>query len=194
MRYAIQYYDREKENQISVMDFGLDLYSSLPFLKQEFGEDYVFIYTDINTKSELIEFGFDVSRIFTPEPLEQSSHTMRWLSIMAQFTLPFQIFPIGSKISKHGVNYIEVQTINIVEFNPILQKFGIEQTGGVVGGDIINITNNDMMRDTYIEARDIVNNIISNNNEITEYEIQIIFGSLFYKYANIYKIEIKIYN
>ena len=64
----------------------------------------------------------------------------------------------------------------------------------MVGGDIINITNNDMMRDTYIEARDIVNNIISNNNEITEYEIQIIFGSLFYKYANIYKIEIKIYN
>ena len=194
MRYAIQYYDREKENQISVIDFGLDLYSSLPILKQEFGEDYVFIYTDVDTKSELNNLGFDVSRIFTPDPLEHSSHTMRWLSIMAQFTLPFQIFPIGTKILKHDVNYIEVESINIIPYNPILQKYGIEQTGGVVGGDIINIPNTDMMRDTYVEARDIVNNIISNIIEITEYEIQVIFGSLFYKYANIYKIEIKIYN
>lgn len=191
MRYAIQYYDKAKENQISVMDFGLDIYSSLPILKQEFGEDYIFIYTDVDTKSELIEFGFDVSRIFTPNTPEHTSHTMRWLSIMAQFTLPFQICPIGTKIFKHDVNYIEVQTINIIEFNPILQKYGIEQTGGCVGGDIINIPNTDMMRDSYIEARDIVNDIINNNNEITEYEIQVIFGSLFYKYANIYKIQIK---
>ena len=88
MRYAIQYYDRNKENQISVMDFGLDLYNSLPHLKQEFGEDFVFVYTDEITKNELQNYGFDISRIFTPEPLEHSSHTMRWLSMMVQFTLP----------------------------------------------------------------------------------------------------------
>lgn len=193
MRYAIQYYDKNKENQLSVMDFGLDLYNSLPYLKQEFGEEFIFIYTDCDTKNELIEFGFDVSRIFTPSPLEDSSHTMRWLSIMAQFTLPFQISPIGTKIKKHDVDYIEVQSINIIPFNPILAKFGLEQSGGVVGGDIINIPDTNMMRDTYIEARDIINNILYNNIEISEYEIQVIFGSMLYKYAKNYGIEINIY-
>lgn len=194
MRYIIQYYDKNKENQISVTDLGLDLYSAIPKLKLEFGEEFVFIYTDTETKLELSELGFDTSRIFTPEPLEKSSHTMRWLSIMAQFTLPFQISPIGATIKKHDVGYIEVEFINIILYNPILVKYGIEQTGGAVGGDIINIPNNNMMIDVYVEARDIINSILGNDeNNITEYEIQVIFGSIMYKYAKIHNIEIKIY-
>jgi hypothetical protein len=176
----IQYYDRNKENQISIEDFAIDLYVTLPIMFNEFGEDFVFIYTDDFTKEELKNIGIDVSRIFTPNPPETKSHTMRWLSILAIMTQPFQICPIGTTVKKIDDDYLTVETFSVIPFNPILAKYKIEQTGGLCGGDILSVNDNYTMLQAYIEARDIINN----NDDITEQEVQVIMGSLLYKYCD----------
>ena len=99
---------------------------------------------------------------------------------MAMQTEPFQICPIGAKIYKRKTADIEVSQLVIAPYIPVLAKYGLEQTGGLAGGDIISVPNAFVTMQAYADARDVIF-----ENEITdEAEIQQLMGAFLYKAAN----------
>lgn len=182
MDITIQYYDSKKHGQQSVEDFAIDLHITLPKMYAEFGNENVFIHTDAETKQKLEVLGADTSRVFTQTHPEDLNHTMRWLSIMSIITVPFQITPIGTFVGKLPNDCMTVMSVKKIPFIPVLAKYGIEQTGGVCGGDILGMCDINVMLNAFISARDIITNE-ENIETITEAECQVIMGAMLYKSA-----------
>ena len=217
----VKYYDRDKVGQISVMDFGLLLYQQYPYFVEQFGADKFQVLTDELTRSELAAYGFDVSYVYAFTPCENTTHYMKWFSTLSIVTQPFQVCPLEETVPKRDGNVLECEQIILTDNNPILTKWGIPQTGGVCVGDTLNSPNYNMFHWAYLEAREYINaNVIpyfwaieggnyyddengvrhvfsyETSEEIQlmpEYDIAIIFGSIFYKYANDYGIQIQTY-
>ena len=180
MRKIIQYYDRAKAGQISVDDLAIELYRSLPLHKARFGAQNVAVYVDPQTKTELEALGISDPCIkdgFTP--LENDCHTLRWLSIMAVQVEPFQICPLDTVSELRETDSLEVRQLIITPYIPVLAKYGLEQTGGLAGGDIINVPSAYITMQAFAEAREIIQ-----ENEITdEQEIQQLMGAFLFKTA-----------
>ena len=189
MIHFIQYIDREKVG-FDVHNIAIDLSQTLPHHKEQFGVGNVAIYTDDQTKAELAALGIDCECIRCNfVPLDNHYHSMRWLSIMAMQTEPFQICPIGAKIYKRETTDIEVSQLVIAPYIPVLAKYGLEQTGGLAGGDIITVPNAFVTMQAYAYARDVIY-----ENEITdEAEIQQLMGAFLFKAANDMNINITKY-
>ena len=187
MKKLILYYDYQKTNKVKIEDLAIYIYQNLPLFIAEWGSDNVAIYMDIDTKTALKDIGIESDCIKTSfQPLDNQTHTMRWLSIMAMQTESFQIIPIDKKAIKRGGDALEVGQLQKIENNPVLSKYGIEQTGGLCGGDILAIPDASITRDAYCDARDIIQ-----EHEITdESEIANIMGSMLYKSAIDKNIEI----
>jgi len=181
MRKMLQYYDRDKAGQMSVVDLAIELSQSLPIHKERFGAQNVAIYVDPQTKAELIDLGIDDPCIkdgFTP--LESDCHTLRWLSIMAMQVEPFQICPLDQTAELRITDALEVRQLYRLPFIPVLAKYSIEQAGGMAGGDIINIPNAYISTQAFAEAR----NVIQDNEITDEAEIQQLMGAMLYRVAN----------
>ena len=190
MRKMLQYYDRAKAGQISVVDLAIELSRNLPIHKSRFGAENVAVYVDPQTKQELIELGIDCPCIKDGfVPLENDCHTLRWLSIMAMQTEPFQICPLDQISDRRDTDCLEVRNLYLVPFIPALEKYGIEQTGGMAGGDIINVPDAYITMSAFAEAR----NIIQDNEITDESEIQQLMGAMLYKVANEMQITITKY-
>lgn len=189
MRHFIQYIDREKSG-FDVYNVAIGISQTLPHHKEQFGVGNVAIYTDSQTKAELAALGIDCECIRCNfVPLDNHYHSMRWLSIMAMQTEPFQICPIGAKINKRETEDIEVSQLVIAPYIPVLAKYGLEQTGGLAGGDIISVPNAFVTMQAYAEARDVIF-----ENEITdEADIQQLMGAYLYKTAREMNINITKY-
>lgn len=187
MKKLIQYYDISKPTQISVTDLVIDLAQTLPYHREQFGDENVAIYMDESVKTELIEMGIDCECIKTNfVPLDNHYHTMRWLSMMAMQTESFQICPIGVKVEMRNTNRIEVSQLVIAPFIPVLAKYGIAQTGGLAGGDIISVCDASVTMQAYSYARD----VIQTNDITNEQEIQQLMGAILYRTAKEMNIEI----
>ena len=186
MKRFIQFYDIYP-NQISITDLAIELSRTLPYHREQFGDDNVAIYMDQSVKDELITLGIDCKCIKTNfVPLDDVCHSMRWLSIIAMQTESFQICPIGTKVENRNTDKIEVSQLIIAPYIPVLAKYGLEQTGGICGGDIISVPNAILTMTAYASARDVIH-----ENEITdEAEIQQLMGAFLFKTAREMNIEI----
>ena len=186
MKRFIQFYDIYP-NQISITDLAIELSRTLPYHREQFGDDNVAIYMDEAIKDELVTLGIDCKCIKTNfVPLDDVCHSMRWLSIIAMQTESFQICPIGTKVENRNTNKIEVSQLVIAPYIPVLSKYGLEQTGGLAGGDIISVCNAFVTMQAYADAREIIQ-----ENEITdESEIQQLMGAFLFKTAKAMNIEI----
>ena len=180
MKRLIQYYDSKKSNKLSLEDLAIYLHHAIPSHIGMFGDDNYAIYTDVESKDALKTLGVEHDCIkYNFQPLDDGCHTLRWLSIMAMMTEPFQIYPLESNCEKRDSENLEVAQLVQVPYNPILAKYGIEQTGGLCGGDILAIPDASITCDAYVNARDIIQ-----EHDITdESEIANIMGSMLYKSA-----------
>lgn len=187
MRKLIQFYDINKPNQIDINDLAIDLSQTLPYHREQFGDDNVAIYMDESIKAELSIMSIDCTCIKVNfVPLDNHYHTMRWLSMMAMQTESFQICPIGVKVEMRNTNRIEVSQLVIAPFIPVLAKYGIAQTGGLAGGDIISVCDASVTMQAYSDARD----VIQLNDITNEVEIQQLMGAMLYRSAKEMNIEI----
>ena len=106
--------------------------------------------------------------------------------MMAMQTESFQICPIGTKVENRNNDKIEVSQLIIAPFIPVLDKYGIPQTGGICGGDIISVPNAIVTMQAYADARNVIH-----ENEITdEAEIQQLMGAFLFKTTKAMNIEI----
>ena len=186
MKRFIQFYDIYP-NQISIIDLAIELSRTLPYHREQFGDNNVAIYIDQSVKDELITLGIDCKCIKTNfVPLDDVCHSMRWLSIMAMQTESFQICPIGKTIENRETDKIEVSQLVIAPYIPVLAKYNLEQTGGLAGGDIISVPNAFVTMQAYADAR----NVIFENDITDEAEIQQLMGAFLFKTANEMNIKI----
>ena len=81
---------------------------------------------------------------------------------------------------------IEVSQLVIAPYIPVLAKYGLEQTGGLAGGDIISVCNAFVTMQAYADAR----NVIYDNEITDEAEIQQLMGAFLFKTAKEMNIEI----
>jgi hypothetical protein len=180
MKKLIQFYDINKPNQISIDDLAIDLYQTLPYHRTLFGDDNVAVYMDLESKQKLIDIGIDCTCIKTNfQPLDNQFHSFRWLSIMAMQTESFQICPIEVKVDKRDGDKLEIEQLILAPYLPVLDKYNIEQTGGICGGDIISVPNARLTMTAYADAR----NVIYDNEITDESEIQQLMGAFLYKTA-----------
>lgn len=179
MKRFMQFYDIYP-NQISITDLAIELSRTLPYHREQFGDDNVAIYMDKAIKDELVTLGIDCKCIKTNfVPLDDVCHSMRWLSIIAMQTESFQICPLDMTVENRRTDNLEVSQLIIAPFIPVLDKYGIPQTGGICGGDIISVPNAILTMTAYASARDVIY-----ENEITdEAEIQQLMGAFLFKTA-----------
>lgn len=187
MKRLIQYYDSKKSNKLSLEDLAIYLYHAIPSHIEMFGDGNYAIYMDVESKDALKTLGIEHDCIkHNFQPLDDGCHTLRWLSIMAMMTEPFQIYPLESNCEKRDSENLEVAQLVIAPYIPVLAKYGLEQTGGLAGGDIISVCNAFVTMQAYADARDVIY-----DNEITdEAEIQQLMGAFLYKTANEMNIKI----
>lgn len=180
MKKLIQYYDSQKSNKLKLEDLAIYLYSAIPEHIANFGENNVAIYMDKESKETLKTMGIDHHCIkYNFQPLDNQCHSMRWLSIMAMQTESFQILPLDKKSVKKDGNYLMVGVLQKLDNNPVLFKYNIPQTGGIIGGDTLAIPDASITRDAYCDAREIIQ-----ENDITdENEIANLMGAFLYKSA-----------
>ena len=180
MKRLIQYYDSKKSNKLSIEDLAIYLHHAIPSHIDMFGDDNYAIYTDVESKDALKTLGIEHDCIkYNFQPLDDGCHTLRWLSIIAMMTEPFQIYPLESNCEKRDNDKIEVSQLVIAPYIPVLAKYNLEQTGGMAGGDIISVCNASVTMQAYEDARDVIY-----GNEITdESEIQQIMGAFLFKTA-----------
>lgn len=176
MKRFIQYYDKT----MPIEDLAIELYKSIPYHKQQFGEENMAIYMDAESLDALTSLGIDCECVKTNfQPLDNHYHSMRWLSMMAMQTEPFQICPLDMTVENRHTDNLEVSQLIIAPFIPVLDKYGIPQTGGICGGDIISVPNAVLTMTAYASARDVIY-----DNEITdEAEIQQLMGAFLFKTA-----------
>ena len=180
MKRLIQYYDSKKSNKLSLEDLAIYLYHAIPSHIEMFGDGNYAIYMDVESKDALKTLGIEHDCIkYNFQPLDDGCHTLRWLSIMAMMTEPFQIYPLESNCENRETDKIEVSQLVIAPYIPVLAKYGLEQTGGLAGGDIISVPNAFVTMQAYASARDVIY-----ENEITdESEIQQLMGAFLFKTA-----------
>ena len=182
LKRFIQYYDKT----MPIEDVAIELYRSIPYHKQQFGAENMAIYMDAASRDALAGLVIDCGCVKTNfVPLDNQNHSMRWLSIMAMQTEPFQICPLDAMIENRKTDNLEVSQLIIAPFIPVLDKYGIQQTGGMCGGDIISVPNAVLTMTAYASARDVIY-----GNEITdESEIQQIMGAFLYKTSIVMNID-----
>lgn len=180
MKRLIQYYDSKKSNKLSLEDLAIYLHHAIQSHIGMFGDGNYAIYTDVETKDALKTLGIEHDCIkYNFQPLDDGCHTLRWLSIMAMMTEPFQIYPLDMTIENRHTDNLEVSQLIIAPYIPVLDKYGIPQTGGICGGDIISVPNAILTMTAYASARDAIH-----ENEITdEAEIQQLMGAFLFKTA-----------
>lgn len=180
MKRLIQYYDSKKSNKLSLEDLAIYLYHAIPSHIGMFGDGNYAIYMDVISKDALKTLGIEHDCIkYNFQPLDDGCHTLRWLSIMAMMTEPYQICPLDMTVENRHTDNLEVSQLIIAPFIPVLDKYGIPQTGGMCGGDIISVPNAILTMTAYASARDVIH-----ENEITdEAEIQQLMGAFLFKTA-----------
>ena len=183
MKRFIQYYDKT----MPIEDLAIELYKSIPYHKQQFGAENMAIYMDAESRDALASLGIDCECVKTNfQPLDNHYHSMRWLSMMAMQTEPYQICPLDMTVENRNTDKIEVSQLIIAPYIPVLAKYNLEQTGGMAGGDIISVCNAFVTMQAYADAREIIQ-----ENKITdEQEIQQLMGAMLYKTAKAMNIEI----
>lgn len=177
----IQYYDKHKANQIDIYDLAILLSENLQHHIAEWGVQNVAVYADAESCETLHELGFAYPTIREASPCAHASHAMRWLSILSLQTTPTTFASLTARLNKTEFGHdIVVQFLFPNTFNPILDKYGIEQPPLIAYGDILYIGNPHVAMSAYVKARDIIEQECEETQEsriFTDLEVATIMGA-----------------
>jgi hypothetical protein len=191
----IQFYDKHKTGQMDVYDLAILLSENLQHHISEWGEGNVGFYADKETCETLYELGFPYPTIREVEPCDNSSHAMRWLSILSIQTSPLTYASLNARLNKQDYGRdIVVQFLFPNTDNPILAKYNIEQPPAIAYGEILYIGCPIVARDAYIKARDIIeaeNPETQERQYFTDMEVATIMGAYLVLSAIEYKTDIR---
>lgn len=176
MKKLIHYYDRTKAGA-DTANLAIYIGQNINYYVDTWGADNVAIYTDSATADELAALGIVSPCIKTGfKPPDNQCHSMRLLSVLSMQTEPFQTASFDERAEMCDSLNLEVESLQMLTYNNVLDKYAIQQTGGVCIGNIMSVPDVSIIYDTYIRVCD----IIEKNNITNEQDIDSIIGALLY--------------